>query len=332
MEPRRGVEFWTLYCWWKRVKWRRKRNAVRGKRIKREIYFGPFFIKVKDVRPLKGFTATGIALEVTSESHVVSPLYLKIEDESEGFSRGAGDFYIHQNDLPCEAFTHGFFLHQVDGFTLVPLDDVLLAVYRSFSAPRPLMEILTDLRGMLPRKAVKPLKFANHLRPEAAQLGFRTEFVFPYGRTLRVDIDWVPPGDISSPSPCSVSVGPVEFTPLPDRTLGLGKWITGRYDRLGLVLREELANRFKGPPIKIFSDAGIKALVAKFPWRPITLLSKKELAQAKAQFVRDHPELHTNLSGMAKEMIKAGLYSEGTQPSSVKKTAAKILASLGSRS
>jgi hypothetical protein len=287
-------------------------------------------VAVKDQRVLKGFESTGLALEISSERRAISRLYrLETRSMMGGFSRGVGDFYIDAKEIPCDVLTHGFFSQRVDGAELIPLDEVLLAIYRKYSAPRNAIELLEELRSKLPTVAATTKRWPNHLAPALAERGFRSEMVFPYGRTMTVEILWNPVQDIDRISPCSVRLGNVEFKPQPDRTLGKGRWTKPRSDIFGMILRGELTKIVKGSPINYFSEEGIAALVEKFRWKPISLLTRKELEAAKVQFIREHPELHTDLQGLAKAMIEGGLYSEGTQPSNVRKTAAKILAEMG---
>jgi hypothetical protein len=291
-----------------------------------EICFGPFVVVMKDSKVLKGFRPTGLALEFTSKSRRISPLYrLDGRNLTEGFSRGVGDFYVHEEEIPCDVYTSGFFSREIDGKAMIPLDEVLLTIYRRFSAPRNIIEVLSELRAQLPPIEQSKKKGQNYLVQAAAERGFRTTMVFSYGRTMTIQMDWAPVVDIELSSPCSVSLGIIEFKPQRDRTLGKGRWIKPPIDIPGMLLREELAKVVAGPPINYFSTEGVAALIAEYPWAPISLLTKKELEEAKVQFIRERPELHNDLKALSKDMIEAGLYSEGTQQSSVKKTAAKLL-------
>jgi hypothetical protein len=295
-----------------------------------EICFGPFIIAQKEAVQFDGFDFTGLALEFTSADRFVSPIY-ELADRGmlTSFSSSLAKFFIHQNHLPCDVPTIGYFRRRVSTGLLIPLDEILLAVHRNFSSSRSPKLLIGELRALLPLKAFEQSLAQNLLNEVLSQAGFRTTIHSNHGRTLSLHLEWVPVPDIGVPSRCSVSMGFIEFKPQPDRTLGKGKWMKPRVDLLGNVFRSELGKICSGAPSEYLSSEGAKVLIERFAWKPISLLKRKQLEEAKIAFIRSHPNMHGDLSGLAKAMIEMGLYSEGTDRSRVRKFATKALRELG---
>lgn len=293
------------------------------------ICFGPFIAERKSGGDFPRFRNTGVAMEFASTIGTTSTIYKRLWPDSPDVALfGLGDFFIHQSELPCEVRCFDYSTQAVAGGKLIPLEDALLSLYRKYAMARPLRFVLEELREKLGPAVPSKVPPPNLLLAQVAAAGFRTDHVFPYGRTLTVSIKWAPIADIGQPSFCAVSLGYIEFKPERDRTLGKGAWMKPRVDILGMILRSDLASMVKGPPIKLFSPEGSAELIATFPWKPISLLTRKELDEAKVKFIHEHPELHNNLSGLAKALIQAGYYSEGSGRSLARKFALKVLQSV----
>lgn len=296
----------------------------------REICFGPFIVRHEFVRHFEGMKSTGLGLEFTTSERLVSPLYEQADRSMvTSYSSGIGKFFIHQDYLPCDLPSVGYFRRRMTDGLLIPLDEVLLAVHRQFSSSRSPSLAIRELRELLDPSNPERAPVENLLNESIARAGFRTTVRSHYGRTISIHVEWVPPCDAGRLSRCSVSMGFIEFKPQPDRTLGKGKWIKPRVDLLGLVFRSELAKISTGSPFEYLSPEGAKQLVEEFAWKPISLLKRKELQEAKIDFIRKHPVMHQDLSGLAKAMIEVGLFSEGTDRSRVKRYAMKALKELG---
>lgn len=297
------------------------------------IFFGPFIAKAQTRGGyLPTFENTGIAMEfAAAEVARVATIYRRMWPDSDDVALfGFSDFFIHQADLPCDVRAYGYSMKEVPDGVLIPLEDVLASLYQKYRNARPLRQVLEELREKLGPAHPSAPPPPNLLKPELAALGFRVERVFPYGRKLSVSLEWAPVADINQPSFCSVGMGFIEFVPERDRTLGKGKWIKPRADILGLNLRTELIHMFRGAPITIFSPQGVANLIDEFPWKPISLLTRKELDEAKTNFIRQHPELHNNLNELAKQLIAQGFYSEGSDRYVAKKYILKVLGNPGS--
>lgn len=294
-----------------------------------QICFGPFLIPHAGDHQWGKCTATGSALEFVTTARKVAPIYKRSGPElGDEFLSSFSEFCIRSSDLPCDVLSHGRISEGKDGELMIELEDVLLAIHRSYPGSRPVREVVEEFRARIPGLAGDLPE--SRLRQDLVQAGFRSAYVFSYGRTLTVNMGWTPRTDIGKRSPCTVGMGYVEFRPRPDRTLGQGRWIQPRFDILGMVFRSELRKIAKGPPISFFSQQGIEALVAQYPWKPIALLNRKQLQEAKVSFIRQRPELHSDLSALAKAMIQEGLYSEGTDRCVAKKFARKVLDDLRS--
>jgi hypothetical protein len=80
-----------------------------------------------------------------------------------------------------------------------------------------------------------------------------------------------------------------------------------------------------GNPIELLNDEGKEVALANFKWTKVSLLTPKELKQARIEFVLLHPDLHQNPRALAKAMKKEELYSSTAEIYAITKQIPRLI-------
>jgi hypothetical protein len=300
-----------------------------------EICFGPFIVKSRaPAHKPTGLVPANLAIEFSTEYGGYSmDLYYK-HDHSDGFMQhwheGIRDFYIHHSQL-CREVTYSLrFSRNIDGHLFLPLEAVLLPLYRKFRFHTHVLPLLAELREAFGNPLEFPWRHQNLLNEKATALGYRSTRLFDFGRKLDLSLEWAPLIDHGKPSSVSVSLSHIVFTPGPGRTLGSGKWAEFRKDsgdHIELLLRPAV-KKIGDPPIKLISPKGVEKLMADFKWTPASLLPRAELAIARKEFLLSHRDLWSDVTALAKALIAEGLYPRAHDLSPLKRRLRTLLPTL----
>jgi hypothetical protein len=296
-----------------------------------DICLGPFIVRAPGQRAVDGLNALGIALEFASAAKsAVSPIYGR-DTEKAQFTFGPADFYISARNVPFDVRYHPTFARTVGGELFIPLNEVLLSLYRKYTSARPLRIVLTEMRSELKTREQEPAEedLCRFLTPKIAGMGFRLGKTYSFGRRLTVEILWFPPQDAAfAKSPLDICIGVMEFNASAQRTLGKGKWREPRRDLLGMVLREELRKEHKGSPIDIFSEMGVQKLFESHSWSSLMLMTAPQAREARLDFLKKHPDLWGDHKALAQALVEAGLYFKSTDVYHIRRSIPKLLGEL----
>jgi len=293
-----------------------------------QIVLGPFFSRYPQSKKFSGFVPLGVNLEFVAGDHTANlPLYQKIKDYP---STGPGNYFIPAQSISWKIVYRPFFSQQVNGTLLLPLDEVLVSMYESFTCPRDVRALLTELRDFL-KSAEKFEANKWHgqklLKEHVMAEGLRVTEYFAYGRGQHISLRWVPAQDLEEEgSPLSVSLGLFELLAQPDGEFSPGKWRDFRTDRnLGTLLRKELNSIMQVPPLGLLSDLGLEIAKREFKWQPVHFMTPKELKVARLDFVKNHPDLWSDHKTLAKALQEAKLYQKETDLGHIRRSIPKFL-------
>ena len=293
------------------------------------ITIGPLFVPASPPpAPDPEVVPLGVSIEMAgADGSYQAPLYRKASRWNPHLCK-LTDILVNEADLPCEFSYRPIFAAQTQNGMFIPLESLLVGLYESFQMPRSIFAVFTDLRdmvefseGMLPPR--------RPLTPAAAKLGFEVNHVESYSQRLLVDIDWFPPQDRGGPERrLIVDTAAVDFRPLPNGTLGRGKWYQPKEGFARVLFCAELRKVVPGDPIDLFTDEGKAELLGLFQWTPLSRMTSKQAREARLQFIRQHSDLVGDGRKLAEAMQKAGLYSECTTPWQIAKFLPALLAEL----
>jgi hypothetical protein len=286
-----------------------------------ELTIGPFFSRCSGEAICPDVEHGGCSLDFATPVYAASvPIYrAKMSDGEISFGTRFRNYFVHESKLPCDVSYLRCFGKQTAAGLFVPLEDALLSLYRSFSISRSLTRLLTEFGSVL-NSSAETVRIADqasgeieHLKPELSREGFRVTGFSCYGRTLTMSLSWRPKEDEQhATSQVELSLGYVDFRPLPNKTLGDGRWLKPRAEFLGILLRDELERICAGPPCNFLSPVGVEAAINEFRWHPLTLMTRQQARTARIQFVRENPDLWNKPRDLAKALLAAQLYAEST--------------------
>jgi hypothetical protein len=288
---------------------------------KPDVPFGPFFVRNHNAEhSINGIEPLGVALELaTPQSALRFPVYRNTE---------SGEYWQHDTTgivmegalAPFEIGYPPAFAVETELGIFIPVESMLVALYKQFQVYRPIMDVLSDLREMIDFPKSKRLE-REPLVAVAHDRGFVTSGIMSYGRRVFVDIDWIPPQDRSPNSRgMRVATAGIDFRPLPDGSLGRGKWCRPKDFFARALLFGELRGSIRRDPIELFTEAGQREILSHFEWTPLARMTNKEARAARVNFIRAHPELHDDLEILALELQYSGLYAESTTASQIRKS------------
>jgi hypothetical protein len=192
------------------------------------------------------------------------------------------------------------------------------------------MNLLTELRDLVTlTEKVEPNRWLGQklLREDVAAQGLRITECFSLGRALFICVCWVPPQDADQGgSPLAVSLGLLEFLARRNGEFSQPKWRPLRPDRdVGFLLRKELGDVMKVPPIALFSERGLDVAKRQFEWQPLHRMTPKELKVARVDFVRKNSVLWSDHKTLALALLEAELYHGETDLRYIQRSIPKLL-------
>jgi len=292
-----------------------------------KLVIGPLFVRSSPPdRPSLEVEPLGVSLEMASaHSSFRSPLYRKVCSWNTNL-RGLTDIIIQASNLPFEFAYPRLFAAQAGGELFVPMESLLVGVYEHFNVCRSVFSVFGDLRDLVEFSEGRiPPK--EPLIPAAADIGFEVSKIESDHRSLCVDVDWFPPQDRGrTERRLVISSAAIDFRPLPDGTLGRGKWYAPREGFARVLTCRELRKIVPGDPIDLFTKTGKAELLNQFEWTPLARMTNKQARAARLQFVREHPDLTHDPRQLAEAMQKAGFYSDLTTLWQITKFVPSLLA------
>jgi len=293
-----------------------------------QIVLGPFLSRNPAKKNFSGFTALNVNLEFAATDHAANlPLYLKNKDSPSTFPFF---YFMPAYEISWKIIYRPFFSHQVEGVLLLPLDEVLLSIFKTFKSPRGVMSLLTELRDFvtLPEKFERNKWHGQKLLKEpVAVQGLRVTEYFAYGRAQHISLRWFPPQDADQEgSPLAVSLGGFELLAQPDGEFSQGKWRAFRSDHnIGCLVRKEPGAVMKVAPITLLSEEGLEIAKREFKWQPVHFMTPKELRVARLDFVKKHPDLWSDPKTLARALQEAKLYQKETDLGHIRRSIPKFL-------
>ena len=158
------------------------------------------------------------------------------------------------------------------------------------------------------------------------QAGFEVIGLTSYGRSLHVQIGWVLGEDRDNANAKRAFYAlSAHFNPQPDRSLNNGRWHLPAETSLGFVLGQMMIALIGSQPLNALSATGRKAVLKRFKWTKVSLLTAKQLKAARISFIVGHPELHRQPKELAKAMKSDGLYTDITELAVIYKRVPKLI-------
>ena len=79
------------------------------------------------------------------------------------------------------------------------------------------------------------------------------------------------------------------------------------------LLFQKLCSLFQGDPQNWLTLAGHQTALSHYKWTKVNLMTRAELKQARLEFVRQNPHLHSQPRELARALREAELYAEHTE-------------------
>ena len=291
------------------------------------ISFGPYLTRRGKPESLRSaISYTGFVLEFASENcSGTVPLYF-IKDDDGAFE----DLSFLEKDLICDVQLFRRAFAEPMAGRPHPLQHLLAALYLNHKPATPLTEFVTAIREHIPLKTGYNKRrpgFGGLLKEEFAEAGFELIDLWQYGRSLQVSFGWIFPQDRPNPrSRLCLYGGAFVCTPTPDRTLGKGKWMMPLNVIVGYLFATMLKKMCHGKnPVEMLTDQGKEIALETFKWTQVSLLTPKELKNARIEFVRQHRSLHQSPKELAKAMMNEGLYSDTVEVYAITKQLPRLI-------
>ncbi|SRR6266478_2406149 len=291
---------------------------------------GPIFLKATPPpQPDPAVVPLGVTIEIAwdSEAHRV-PLFRKVRPYSND-NYSFHDIVLRELDMPCGAEAMAFFIADTPAGRFFPLDSILFALYETNRIQRPLRSVLSDCREMVPFEDQinrESVAYKGAIAPALAEQGFSIVFVDVNRREVAVLFGWIPPQDrikLKSPSVYCAKVG---YRMLPDGTMANGRWY-GTRKGVGAILGREMRGLCRGPLKNLLTTSAQERLMGELKLDALQLPSAESARrEARSTFIREHPELQSNMRTLADKMMEAGLYSRSTQITQVVKNLPRLIA------
>jgi hypothetical protein len=295
----------------------RRRNLAAVTHSSARIAIGPYLIRSPENDLFApGFHSAGWALELAGDAFATRVnIYRKTDGRSDQVE--LTDFLVPLNQIP---FRVGLLPRQpiaMRAGTLVPLEAVLVSLYQDHEVARGIESFLPELCRSLAfhntafeSSAVCP---GELLVPKATDAGFQVVGFWQYHRSLYVRIGWEWAKASRSHSAKYYYAGTMEFRPTPARTLGKGKWSLPMQTTIYYLLFQKLCSLFQGDPQNWLTLAGHQTALNHYKWTKVNLMTRAELKQARLEFVRQNPHLHSQPRELARALREAELYAEHTE-------------------
>jgi hypothetical protein len=294
------------------------------------VTFGPFLVNNGQT----GLAAsklehTGYSMEISSDEFAQNIcLYRQINDWQPNAIR-LDDFYVSVDQVPFDLLPVAEPQKQSSQVgPVVTLEAMLCSLYVKHEVTRSITSALEEFRQhLLINHCTYPRRDdgAKLVHPALAKAGFEVIKFFPYGRTLSVQFGWVYPQDRQdAKAKLNVYAGTIEFKPKPDRTLDKGQWNIPGETSVAYLLTQILET-LSGESPGLLSELGTQAALDSFKWTKVSLLTAQEAKLARINFVRKHPDLHSNHQALAKALKNAELYSDTAEVYAIRKQVPRLI-------
>lgn len=307
---------------------KRRHKAAASRNSGATVSLGPYFLHSAGRGPAEpGVKRTGWALELAGDAFAASMTVFRSANR-DGKSLHLSDYLVATAQVPFRVDYQRSNIPTLDNPNLLELETVLTSLYRHHQVSKPLETLLHELCETLPFKEWERRRVVDDgklLAPAAAAAGFEIVDFWQYGSGLNISIAW------ACPVLAQNRVGKfyyyattAEFRPL-NHTLGKGRWVLPSETIFAHLLGRKLRSLRRGDPADWLSEAGHQAALKHFKWRKTTLLTRRELKQARIDFVRQHPELHKQPRELARALKAAELYNEHTELGAIVKQLPRML-------
>ena len=232
---------------------------------------GPFFTRLQQETSDRGLVAPlGAQIEWASpETAAQIPVFqLRCTDGREQLTLER--VVVESRQIPFEAECSRCDLIETSSGTFVPLESLLVGLYRRHSVCRSIFHVLTEFGALAPLEHPgRPLS-ANLglLIPEAEHQGFVLSTVVADERAVYAELGWRPSQQDYVFHTCICAFNRTSIA-----TLGAGQWTPAGKVGVGQLLAQELRRGFPGPPSGLLTEAGLERLQNRIrPHPPTTCL------------------------------------------------------------
>ena len=165
--------------------------------------------------------------------------------------------FFRRGDLPCDVECLDYQAIVTSEGTILPLDSLLLALYRNCVISRTIFQLLNELATVVPlsNSLTSPIPTKGLLATEAEARGFRLNAVFQELGLIYAQIAWE-----AECSPTRFHVCTAAFRSKPCQSLDEGKWIAQQDVGVSQVLSDELHRLVPGKPYNLFRKEGLRFL------------------------------------------------------------------------
>ncbi|HXJ59722.1 MAG TPA: hypothetical protein VNU68_24020 [Verrucomicrobiae bacterium] len=307
---------------------KRRHKAAASRKSGATISLGPYFLHSAERGPFQPrFKWTGWALELAGDAFAAR-MSICGPSGRQRTNPYLSDYLVPVEQVPFRVAYIRSALPEAAHTNLLPLETVLTSLYCNHRVSKPLETFLQELHEALPFKDCDRPRVKDDspfLAPVVAAAGFEVVDFWQYGSGLEVSIAWACPAAARSPGrKFYYYAAAAEFRPI-NHTLGKGRWVLPCETIFAHLLGRKLRSLQRGDPTDLLSEAGQQAALAHFKWSKTTLLTRKELKQARIDFVRQHPELHRQPRELARALRAAELYSELTELGAIVKQLPRML-------
>lgn len=294
------------------------------------ISLGPFITPTGQTGiVVDGFVDTGFCIEFSGDEYGLSlPLFRQVQPWRPRTAT-FNDYYLCGEHLQFNVHSDPYHRVDTEFGKFIRLGCVLSSLYRLNEVRRGLFKVLEELGGCLPVKAERLsqriIGGSTMLAAELQQAGFEVIGSTSYGRSLHVQIGWVLGGDRADRKMkrCFYAVS-LHFHPQPDRTLNAGRWQLPTETSLEFLLGQMVVGLTGSKPFNALSQSGRKAVLKRFKWTKVSMLTAGELKRARLAFIRAHPQLVEQPKELAKAMKEDGLWTSITELHVIVKQIARL--------
>jgi hypothetical protein len=167
---------------------------------------------------------------------------------------------VRCRDLPCDVECLDYQAVNTPEGDFLPLDALLLALYRSCAISRSIFQLLNELAAVVPllSTVTNPLSTKGMLATAVEARGFRLNAVFRESGVILVQIGWEPECRSMRFHVCTAT-----FQSKPGGKLDESTWIAQQDVGASQILSDELHRLAPGKPSELLSEEGFQFLQGK---------------------------------------------------------------------
>lgn len=227
--------------------------------MKPQLTFGPYFTSTPFVGEVakQGFQTLGLACEWASPNTTSKIDLLRYRPAHAPGQCRLEHLVFRADQLSCHLRCHSFQVVQRAATTYLPLEALLLQLYRTWNVPRHIFTVLGEVASLVPlhSSVSRPITKMGLLVAPAEAQGFRLNTVISHDGELFSEIAWQP-----NSQACRFHVCICRFE--------AGKLDSGYWQKPGLLgvsqlLAQPLRQLIGGPPCGLFTAAGKQLLLAQ---------------------------------------------------------------------